>query len=400
MKVLMFGWEFPPYNSGGLGVACQGLSRALSEKGTDVLFVLPKKVKTEERFKFVFADNVFLDVATVNSLLTPYVTNDLYSHYLKENSGGMYSGSLLEEVLRYAIRAKDIAKKEDFDVIHAHDWLSFPAGIASKEATGKPLVVHVHATEFDRTGNGNVNQRVYEIEKAGMEKADQVVTVSEFTKKIVMEHYGIPEGKITVVHNGIQLSDYPGRNEEDFGLHKLKEAGYKIVLFLGRLTLQKGPDYFVKAAKRILEYAPKTMFVVVGSGDMEGKTMQMASELGISGNMLFVGFLRDEQRSRIYHTADAYIMPSVSEPFGITALESLLHGTPVVMSKTCGASEVVLHAMKTDFWDTDEMADQVLSILEHPSLKKEMGKNGEKEAEHQTWDKAATKLQKLYSSLK
>ncbi len=399
MKVLMFGWEFPPFNSGGLGVACQGLARALSEKGEELLFVLPKKVKTEERFKFVFADRVFLDIATVNSILTPYVTNDLYSHYLKESSGGMYGGSLMEEVLRYALRAKEIAQKEKFDVIHAHDWLSFPAGIAAKKISGKPLIVQMHATEFDRTGNGNVNQKVYEIEKEGMEVADHVVAVSEFTKNLITEHYGIAPSKITVVHNGVNTGDYPARHEDDFGLQKLKEAGYKIVLFVGRLTLQKGPDYFLYAAKRILQFQPKTMFVIAGSGDMERKIIEMSAEMGISGNILFVGFLRGEQLSRIYHSADIFVMPSVSEPFGITPLESLLHGTPVVISKQSGASEVILHAMKMDFWDVDEMADKVLSVLEYPSLKQEMGKNGEHEAESQTWDKAANKLQKLYSSL-
>ncbi len=398
MKVLMFGWEFPPHNSGGLGVACQGLSRALSENGTEIIFVLPKEVTTNEHFKFVFANNVFLDVRTVQSLLTPYATSEQYGSMIQKMQGNIYGASLFEEVMRYAMRAKDIAQKEEFDVIHAHDWLSFPAGVEAKRVSGKPLIVHVHATEFDR-GGGNVNEQVYQVEKEGMEKADKVITVSEFTKQLVMEHYGIPESKISVVHNGINPVDYPGRDQDDFGLMKLKQAGYRIVLFLGRLTLQKGPDYFVKAAKKVLEYQPKTMFVIVGSGDMEGKTMQMASELGIAGNMLFVGFMRDEQRSKIYHTADAYVMPSVSEPFGITALESLLHGTPVIMSKQSGASEVVLHALKTNFWDTDEMADQILSVLEYPVMKTEMGKNGEKEAMNCSWDKAAKKLQTVYKSV-
>jgi glycosyltransferase involved in cell wall biosynthesis len=214
-----------------------------------------------------------------------------------------------------------------------------------------------------------------------------------------MDHYGIPSEKIEVVHNGIDPADYPGRESYDQGIMKLKKSGYKIVLFLGRITMQKGPDYFVKAAKKVLEYAPKTMFVVVGSGDMEGQMMQMASEYGISKNMLFIGFLRDEERSRIYHTADAYIMPSVSEPFGITALESLLHKTPVIMSKQSGSSEVILHALKTDFWDTDEIADKILSILTYPSLREEMTQNGEKEVNICTWDNAAKNLQRVYSKV-
>ena len=394
----MFGWEFPPHNSGGLGVACQGLSRALSENGTEIVFVLPKRVTTNESFKFVFAENVFLEMRTVQSLLSPYTTSETYGTLLKQMGSSIYGASLFEEVMRYALRARDIAQKENFDIIHAHDWLSFPAGIEAKRASGKPLVVHVHATEFDR-GGGNVNQRVYEVEKAGMEAADRVVTVSDFTKKLVMEHYGIPESKITVVHNGIESDDYPARDENDFGIQKLKDAGYKIVLFVGRLTLQKGPDYFLYAAKKILEYRQKTMFVIAGSGDMEGKIMQMAAEMGISGNLLFVGFLRGEALSRIYHSADVFVMPSVSEPFGITPLESLLHGTPVVMSKQSGASEVILHAMKMDFWDVDEMADKILSVLSYPTMKGEMTKNGGREAASCSWDKAAGKLQKLYSEL-
>lgn len=397
MKVLMFGWEFPPYNSGGLGVACQGLSRALSENGTEIIFVLPKKVSTKENFKFVFGSNVFFDVKTINSLLSPYLTSNIY-HGLRQKINGIYSSSLFGEVMRYATSAREIAKSQKYDVIHAHDWLSFPAGIEAKKISGKPLIVHVHATEFDR-GGGNINNDVYEVEKKGMDVADRVITVSDFTKKIVMDNYGIDESKITVVHNGIDPKDYPQKEEDDYGLLKLKQAGYKIVLFLGRITLQKGPDYFIKAAQKVLLYEPKTMFVVVGSGDMEGQMMQMAASLGISGHILFIGFLRDAERSRIYHSADAYIMPSVSEPFGITALESLLHKTPVIMSKQSGSSEVILHALKSDFWDTDEMADKILSVLNYPSLKEEIAKNGEREALNCSWNNAALKLQKVYEEV-
>lgn len=394
----MFGWEFPPHNSGGLGVACQGISRALTKLGTELVFVLPREVDTNESFKFVFAESGNSKNYSVNSLLTPYVTSPGYSVLRKANDNSIYGKNLFSEVLRYALNAKEIALKEDFDVIHAHDWLSFLAGIEAKKVSQMPLVVHVHATEFDR-GGGNINPEVYEIEKAGMEAADRVVTVSEYTKNIVTHNYGIDPSKIVVVHNGIDAVDYPEKEEDDLGLNELKKQGYKIVLFLGRITLQKGPDYFLRAAEKILRYSPKTMFVVVGSGDMEGQMMEEASQMGISGNFLFAGFLRDAARSRIYHSADAYVMPSVSEPFGITALESLLHGTPVVMSRQSGASEVVLHAMKTDFWDTDEMADQILSILENPSMKEEMGKNGEREALSCSWLHASEKLQKVYGDL-
>lgn len=399
MKVLMFGWEFPPHNSGGLGVACQGLSRALSENGVEITFVLPKKIVTREHFKFVFADNVFIKIQNVESGLSPYITSEMYGDFLKEvGAGGIYGHTLFEEVMRYAKWAQNITPQQNFDVIHAHDWLSFPAGIMAKKVSGKPLVVHVHATEFDR-GGGNINQKVYELEKAGMKYADCVVTVSEFTKKMVMDHYGIPESKITVVHNGIASADYPARSKNDFGIQRLKKAGFKVVLFVGRLTLQKGPDYFLYAAKKVLQVNPKTMFVIAGSGDMEGEIMQLSASLGISKNILFVGFLRGEALSKLYHSADVFVMPSVSEPFGIVPLESLLHETPVILSKQSGASEVLHHSLKTDFWDVEDMSDKILSVLSYPSLMQEMQKNGKKEALNCSWTKAANTLQKVYAQI-
>lgn len=399
MNVLMFGWEFPPFNSGGLGVACQGLSRALSKQGIQVTFVLPKEVETEERFRFIFADNVFVEMLTVNSMLTGYITQSAYSlEYMARNSS-IYGPTLYDEVMRYALRARKIAKENDCDVNHAHDWLSYPAGIEAKKVNGKPLVVHVHATEYDRTGGSGVNKKVFEVEQQGFDYADRIVTVSEFTKNMVINHYDVNPHKISVIHNGIDRTDYAPHEDPDTGLSQLKSAGYKIVLFVGRLTLQKGPDYFLKAAAEVLKFHPKTMFVIAGSGDMEGKIMQMAAQMGISQNLLFVGFLRGAALSRLYKAADIFVMPSVSEPFGITPLESLLHGTPVIMSKQSGASEVILHAMKMDFWDTDEMADKILSVIEYPSLKNTMGTNGNREALSCTWDSAAKKCIDMYNNL-
>lgn len=395
----MFGWEFPPHNSGGLGVACQGMSRALKNLGVDIIFVLPKEIKTEECFDFDFADNVFLNKTYVDSFLTPYQTSSSYGSLRSKIKNSLYGSSLFEEVIRYGEAAIDIAKRNRFDVVHAHDWLSFPAGINAAEYSGKPLIVHVHATEFDRTGNGFVDNRVYEIEKHGMEMASKVVAVSDFTKQIIVGNYGIDANKVEVVHNGIESDGSEKKVSPDSALLNIKRNGYKIVLFVGRLTLQKGPDYFLHAAKRILEYAPKTIFAIAGSGDMEKQTMELAASLGISSNVLFLGFLRGEALAAVYKAADIFVMPSVSEPFGITPLESLLNGTPVVISKQSGASEVILHALKTDFWDIEDMADKILSVVKYPSLKEEMAKNGHIEVEHQGWDKTAKRLNSIYKSL-
>ncbi|MEA1929321.1 MAG: glycosyltransferase family 4 protein [Patescibacteria group bacterium] len=402
LRVLMFGWEFPPHNSGGLGTACEGLTSALADQDIETIFVLPKKIgETEGQVeKIVFADVDQMKVRRVPALLYPYVTSQSYEEFkaLLGDGADYYGSSLLEEVLCYGQRAKAIAAAEDFDVIHAHDWLSYPAGLMAKRVTGKPLVVHVHATEFDRGGGNGVNQQVYQIEKEGMHQADGVVTVSDWTKKLVMKHYGVSESKIKVVHNGIRAEEYGGRREAD-SLEKLKKAGNKIVLFVGRVTLQKGPDYFVRMAKRVLEFEPKTFFVVVGSGDMLGQTMSLAASLGIADRFIFPSFLRGAELNRIYQAADLYILPSVSEPFGITPLESLANGTPVMISKQSGVAEVVSHVLKVDFWDVDEMANQILAVFRHDTLKETLTEYGRQEVANVTWAKAAKKCVDFYKQL-
>lgn len=400
MKVLMFGWEFPPHNSGGLGVACHGLAHSLVGNGVDVLFVLPKRLDlTEERIKFIFADVPEVKVKEVDSLLAGYITSGKYASLRSKVRSTLYGAGLFEEVERYALLAEDIADGSGFDVIHAHDWLSFGAGIVAKKTTGKPLVVHVHATEYDRTGGNGINKHVYGREKEGMEVADKVVTVSDLTKNLIVKHYGINPRKIETVHNGIDTDNYQIKARADSGLRKLKKAGYKIVLSVGRITLQKGIDHLMYAAKVVLEHDPKVIFVIVGSGDMEGQIMQQAASLGISDKVLFPGFLRGKQMSEAYRAADLFIMPSVSEPFGLVALEALVHGAPVIISKQSGASETIRNAMKVDFWDAKEMADQILSVLEYKSLQKDMAINGSKEAFRQNWDVAAKDVISIYNSL-
>jgi len=399
----MFGWEFPPHNSGGLGVACEGLVNALSKIGAHVTFVLPKKVEVSSSactIVFPSDSESSFDVRYIDSPLQAYMTSVEYEeHIRKGGSPGVYGKSLFEEVERYGRQAGEIAKREKFDVIHAHDWLSFPAGMTAKRVSGKPLVAHIHATEYDRTGGRHLNQQVYDVERRGMSVADKVVTVSKFTKDIVQAHYGVHPDKIQVVHNGINSYEYSDTGTLAPMLARLKKKGNKIVLFAGRITLQKGPDYFVKLAKRVIEKNPKVYFVVSGSGDMEGKMLQEIAYNGLSQHFIFTGFLRGEEFHQVYRASDVYVMCSVSEPFGIIPLESILSGAPVLISKQTGVGEILSHALKSDFWDIDDMADKVLAVLSHDSLKKELLVHSKREATAATWERAAEKCLQIYEQL-
>ncbi len=389
----MFGWELPPFNSGGLGVACYGLSKALA-KNADILFVLPRKVDVNADFlKLLFANNI--RVTTIDSPLSPYMTPTGYK--LLSEDITLYGNTLFEEVMRYASEARKIAMREQFDIIHAHDWLSFPAGMVAKEVSGKPLVVQLHSTEYDRCGGLNLNQGVYEIEKRGMQYADRVIGVSNLTKMIIQEHYGIPESKVFAVHNRINADEYDPNSYDR--IFNIKKDGKKVVLFAGRITLQKGPDYFLQTARRVLDFDQNVLFVMAGSGDMEHRMMQDAASLGISDKFIFTGFLRGKELSHIFKMADIFVMPSVSEPFGIAALESIIHGTPVILSKQSGVSEVVQNALKVDFWDIDEMANKILSILQHDSLHSTLKENGENEVRVFSWDTAAAECLNIYRDI-
>jgi glycosyltransferase involved in cell wall biosynthesis len=396
-RVLMFGWEFPPHNSGGLGTACEGLTRALSAYGVQTIFVLPKATSVDSStMRFRFAGVEKMKVREVPGLLHPYITESVYARLSASAPAGVYGRNLLEEVKLYALRARQIAEEEEYDVIHAHDWLAYPAGLVAKEVSGKPLVVHVHATEFDRGGGNGVNQQVYEIEKEGLTKADKILAVSEWTRQTVIRHYGVPPEKVSVVHNGIEADAYP---QLESALDKLRAAGNKIVLFVGRITLQKGPDYFVRAAARVLRHNPKVIFVVAGSGDMEAQMVRLVADLGLSANFLFPGFLRGDELNRLYQSADLYVLPSVSEPFGITPLESLANGTPVMISKQSGVAEVLSHALKVDFWDIEEMANQIIAVLEHDSLRRTLSDFGRAELPRISWGEAARKCLECYQRL-
>jgi glycogen(starch) synthase len=397
MRILMFGWEFPPFNSGGLGTACLGLTRALSRKGHEVTFVLPRRLDLSvDYMNLVFADEPRLKVTAINSLLAGYVTDSRYRvlmDALPPELARLYGSDLYEETNRYAEKAKELARIIDHDVIHAHDWLSFPAGMAAANASKRPLVAHVHATEFDRTANGEVNRLVYDIERAGMHAADRVVSVSNYTKGTVVRHYGVLDAKVDVVHNGVDPRDATLLPKSKLADH------YRIVLFLGRLTVQKGPDWFLRTAKLVLERDKDVLFVVAGAGDMERQVIQEAAAMGIAEHVIFTGFRRGTDVDRLYQMADLYVLPSVSEPFGITALEAVQQGTPVIVSAQSGVKEVLPDALQVDFWDTRKTADMILDVLSRREASRELAERQALSLPHVTWDAAAEKLGALYQDL-
>jgi glycosyltransferase involved in cell wall biosynthesis len=407
-KVLMFGWEYPPHHSGGLGVACKGMAHALIDNDVHVCFMLPKTLPLNEvKVPIVFADKHLKQIPVetrlevlARELQNPYITSIEYEKRLKHfiaSGGKMIPRTLFEQVDYYGalVATHKKADFEKFDVIHAHDWLCFPAGMAAKKITGKPFVAHIHATEFDRCGGNNVNQVVYDRERAGMHAADHIITVSELTKRTVINNYGISEDKVTVVHNG-NTPSLPNESSRFHSLRVLKEDGKKVVMFAGRITIQKGVDYFVKAAKKVLEYEKGVYFIVAGSGDMEQQIIALTADLGISNHFLFTGYYTIEEQASLFSLADLLVMPSVSEPFGIIPLESMSNGTPVIVSKQSGVAEVISHALKVDFWDIDETVNNILAVLRNPSLKETLTQEGLRQVEGITWDKAAKKIKELY----
>jgi glycosyltransferase involved in cell wall biosynthesis len=421
MKVLMLGWEFPPFISGGLGTACYGLTKAMDQLGIKITFCLPRMVdekyathvkllspdcRTSPIFKFNQLKNVAF--RTISSPLQPYSTPDVYRQRIEETliqkqkmHGGNvssaiplmasidYSGDMYAEVYRYAAVAAELAGDEQFDIIHAHDWMTYPAGIAVAQMSGKPLIVHVHSTEFDRSGE-NVNQMIYDIEREGMHVADKIVAVSYFTRSIIIHRYGISGEKVEVVHNGVE------RN----GDWSLAESGIdrdeKIVLFLGRITMQKGPEYFLRAAKKVLEVMDNVKFVMAGSGDLMHRSVEMAAELGIGHKVLFTGFLHGEDVQKIYKMADLFVMPSVSEPFGLVPLEALDNDVPVIISKQSGVAEVLMHVLKVDFWDVNEIANKIIAVLKYPPLETTLRSYGNFEVRKLSWKDSAAKCAKIY----
>lgn len=415
VRVLMFGWEFPPHISGGLGTACKGLAEALLQQDVSLIFVVPQgEPERHDNFQLVNASEVILSRTSrsfknkffkvpVRSDLVPYedpetfeVSKRLKLQRKKTSTRrfsfkGGYTKDLYEEVAKYAAVAAQLAMDygRTFDVIHAHDWLAYPAGLAAKKISSKPLVIHVHATEYDRSGN-NVNPLVFKCEQDGMMGADHIIAVSEFTRQIIISRYDIPPEKVTVIHNGIQLQE---------AKHTLRYVNNKIVTFLGRITFQKGPTYFVEAAYKVLQKLPDVQFVMAGNGDKLEGVIRLAAQLRIGSHFHFTGFLKGEEVDRMFSHSDVYVMPSVSEPFGISPLEAIQAGVPVIISKQSGVSEVLKNAIKVDFWDVDALADAICNVLTRPPLARMLKDHALSEIKTITWNEAAYKVKKVYHQL-
>jgi glycosyltransferase involved in cell wall biosynthesis len=402
MKVLTFSWEYPPAKNGGLGVACFGLTRELLASGVAVTVVLPKTQETSGDARVLFADTERLVRMGENAdiLFGPYnQASTMVESIIGYDATGnpIYkTRSILEEAHRFAHQAALIAHMEDFDVIHAHDWTSYLAGVAAKITSGKQLVLHVHATSFDQAASDNVDPSIFKIEKETFELADKVVTVSNYTRDIVVNKHGIDASKVEVVHNGCDTEEV---RELVPTLAELKRQGKKIVLYHGRISIQKGVDYFVRAARRVVDVDPDVVFVISGWGDMITQVIEQVGSMGLSENVRFAGALWDEDRDRMYQSADLFVMPSVSEPFGLVPLEALHHGTSSVISKQSGVAEVLSHALKVDFWDVDEMANQILSALRYPVVREQMVTEGRMQLLGISWKVAAQKVKQLYQHL-
>ena len=402
MKVLTFSWEYPPAKNGGLGVACFGLTRELLHEGVAVTLVLPKTQETRGDARVLFADTERLVRMGENAdlMFGPYnqaaTTVESIIGYDATGRPIYQSRTILQEAHRFAHQAAIIAQMESFDVIHAHDWTSYLAGVAAKIASGKQLVLHVHATSFDQAASDNVDPSIFKIEKEAFELADKVVTVSEYTRNIVVNKHGIDAAKVQVVHNGCDAE--PVR-ELPPTLVELKRQGKKIVLYHGRISIQKGVDYFVRAARRVVDQDPDVIFVISGWGDMMTQVIDQVGSMGLSEHVRFAGALWEEDRDRMYQSADLFVMPSVSEPFGLVPLEALQHGTASVISKQSGVAEVLTHALKVDFWDVDEMANQILSALRYPVIRQQMVAEGRLQMLGMSWQIAARKIKQLYQNL-
>jgi glycogen(starch) synthase len=454
MKVLMLGWEFPPFISGGLGTACYGLTKAMSQLGNvDVTFVLPRAIRapfsthvrllapdtlrartagalsqeqTEGAWALEGMSRVTFRSAAVHGFSVyakqarvrgrgsgrsriprfrvvepgsaPDAAQDEGDPVPGQSfiaAGEIYARDMARDVENYRSIVLEIAAEEDFDVIHAHDWMTYPAAIAASAITGRPLIVHIHSTEFDRSGL-HVNQWIYDIERAGMHAADRVLAVSYLTKSTVVSRYGVPGEKVEVVYNALETNGNGTNGRNGSRLPAAIGRDEKIVLFLGRVTMQKGPDYFLSAARKVLDVMPNVRFIMAGSGDMIRRTVEMAVNMGIGHKVLFTGFLRGDDVAKVFKMADVYVMPSVSEPFGIAPLEALSHDVPTIISKQSGVSEVLTHVLKVDFWDVDEIANKIIAVLRHPPLRETLRQHGNLELRKFSWLDSARHCVRVY----
>jgi len=375
----MIGWEFPPAKTGGLGTHCYELVKNLSKKGVGVTLLIPKRT---ENVKYDIPNVEIIEVGS--TALNPYNTTKPDNKTFEKG----YGWNFFEEVKAFNRKCVEVAKNKKFDVIHCHDWMTSSAGLELRKITGKRMVFTVHSTEYDRTASIYPMNFIVDIEKKGVRESDLIITVSEGMKKQLIDRYAADEKKITVIYNGIDSSKY-------FGL--TKKGNNATVLFLGRLTNQKGTWFFLHAAKKVLEKKKDVTFIVAGQGEQMPEMIKLAIDLNIMNRFIFTGYLPEDEILRAYATADVYVMPSVSEPFGITALEAIASGTPVIVSKNAGVAEKIVHCFKVDFWDTHEMANEIIGLLKYPVLKECMRKNCYKEINNFGWDRVADQTINVYS---
>jgi glycogen(starch) synthase len=412
MHILMFGWEFPPLMSGGLGTACFGMTKGLAGLGHNITFVLPQAEATSSPFLNLLPaygipfSNVDpedreteplhrLTARPIPTLLTPYLNEDRYRELALSGRGGfrdsaaVYGLDLIAEVIRYGRAAGAIARRISFDIIHAHDWMTVPAAILARRISGKPLVLHIHSLEYDRSGD-HINGEILKIEQDGLDQADRIIAVSHRTKRMIVERYGIPPEKVSVVYNAVS------RNEAQRIYRTERTGRQQMVLFLGRITFQKGPDYFLEAAARVLKVLPDVTFVMAGAGNMMRQMIERVGELKIGDRFHFTGFLQGEEIERIFSLSDLYVMPSVSEPFGISPLEAMLYDVPVILSRQSGVAEILKHALKVNFWDIQELSAKIITVLKHPALMTVMAEKAKEELRTIRWDTAAERITEIY----
>lgn len=394
MKILMLGWELPPHNSGGLGIACYQLCKALSAQGVDIEFIVPYS----DSHDIDFMDITPAHPQGIKSIIKSGIAYDSYKYTLENGEVGWLNIHDQQQLFEHAIGR--LVEEREFDIVHAHDWLTFRAALRVKEIKGCPIVLHVHSVESDRSGSSHGNPAVRQIEETALHLADRIIAVSHHTKNAIVRDYGVPANKIEVVHNSINtatVTPLDAYNSYRY-LSLMKTLGYKVVVNIGRLTIQKGLPNLLQAAKKVIEREPKTLFLIVGSGEQYHELIELAAQLGIGQNVLFTDFQRGKTWRDAFAIGDLFVMPSVSEPFGLTPLEAIGYGTPVLLSKQSGVSEVLQNCLKVDYWDVDEMANQILAVVKSDALARELWQNSYLEYEKLSWADAGKKIRAIYDA--
>lgn len=401
IHTLMFGWEYPPAHLGGLGVACQGIVRGLLHHGATVTLVLPHSAGEEDGVQILSPQSSVASGGStirIPSGLQPYDECASYDARLQDfdlKDDGirqLYGRNLGEEVQRFTDIAVQMTKDVHPDIVHTHDWMTLEAGVQASQYHRKPLVAHVHATELDRT-EFHPNPWIFNREMLGLRKADHIMAVSGYTRSLLVREYGIPEDKITVLHNGTFHAEPYARTSGSRHVH------HPLVLFLGRLTVQKGAAYFIKAARRIADHNPDVRFVIAGEGYLLPQLLRQVCQAGLQDKIIFAGHVTSAEAKKLYAKAACFVMPSVSEPFGLVALEAITHGAPVVLSKQSGAAEVVHNALQVDFWDTEKMADCILTVLREEPLRAEMKAQTPRILSNHTWVRQGRKMLSVYDKI-